>query len=150
MATKIPDAQLDAWRGVLNVHAAVVERVEQDLAAAGLPPLTWYDVLWAASRAPGGRIRMAALADGLTVSRGGVTKLADRLERAGDDGRGVYAVVTADGRDMLRRMWRVYSKVLRETVVGAISDREAELIATGLERVLRRAQETVKSETAPA
>ena len=158
MATKIPDAQLDAWRGVLNVHAAVVDRVEQDLAAAGLPPLTWYDVLWAASRAPGGRIRMAELADGLTVSRGGVTKLADRLERAGllrreaagDDGRGVYAVVTADGRDMLRRMWRVYSKVLGETVVGAIDDREAEVIATGLERVLRRAKETVKGETAPA
>jgi len=158
MASRIPDAQLNAWRGVLNVHAAVVERVEQRLAASRLPPLAWYDVLWAVSRAPGGRIRMAELADGLTISRGGVTKLADRLERAGllrreaagDDGRGVYAVVTGDGREMLRRMWRVYSKVLRETVVGALDDSEAEVIAAGLDRILARAKEAVERETAPA
>ena len=76
MAARIPQAHLDAWRGVLNAHAAVVERAERELAEAGLPPLAWYDVLWAVRRAPGRRARMAELAEGLTVSRGGLTKLA--------------------------------------------------------------------------
>jgi len=149
VASRIPQPHLDAWRGILNSHAAVVERVEQALAEADLPPLAWYDVLWAVRRAPGRRARMAELAEGLTVSRGGLTKLADRLEgagllrreAAGDDGRGVYAVITEAGQRMLRRMWDVYSRVLSETLVTAIDAGEAETIAASLERTLRRARD---------
>jgi DNA-binding MarR family transcriptional regulator len=149
VAARISQAHLDAWRGVLNAHAAVVERVERALADADLPPLAWYDVLWAVRRAPGRRARMAELAEGLTVSRGGLTKLADRLEgagllrreAAGDDGRGVYAVITGAGEQMLRRMWDVYSRELRETLVDAVDTGDAEVIAEGLERTLRRARD---------
>ncbi len=85
---------------------------------------------------------MAELADRLTISRGGLTKLADRLEAAGmlrrepadDDGRGLYAALTESGEELLRRMWPVYSRVLRETFVEAISQDEAAVIAAGLER----------------
>ena len=153
MAARIPQAHLDAWRGVLNAHAAVVERAERELAEAGLPPLAWYDVLWAVRRAPGRRARMAELAEGLTVSRGGLTKLADRLEGAGlvrreaadDDGRGVYAAITEDGEVMLRRMWGVYSRVLRETIVDAVDAAEAGTIAAGLERTLRLARDGART-----
>ena len=120
----------------------MVARVEEALAGAELPPLAWYDVLWAVRRAPGKQVRMAGLAEGLTLSRGGVTKLVDRLESAGllrreraeDDGRGFYAVLTAEGEQMLRRMWPVYACVLRKTFVDALSEAEAEAISTGLER----------------
>ena len=153
MAVRIPQEHLDAWRGVLNTPAAVVERVDRALAEAGLPPLAWYDVLWAVRRAPGRRARMAELAEGLTVSRGGLTKLADRLEGEGllrreaadDDGRGVYAVITEAGEQMLRRMWDVYSKVLRETLVDAVDSGEASTIADGLERTLRRARDGART-----
>ena len=130
---------------MLNAHASVVARVEEALAAAGLPPLAWYDVQWAVRRAPARQARMAELADGLTLSRGGVTKLVDRLEAAGllrrkrteDDGRGFYAVLTDDGERMLRRMWPVYAGVLRETFVDALSEDEAGVIAAGLDRAKR-------------
>jgi DNA-binding MarR family transcriptional regulator len=62
-------------------------------------------------------------------------------ESADDDGRGVYAVLTDAGTEMLRRMWRVYSKVLRETFAEAIDEREAGVIAAALERAHRRARE---------
>jgi DNA-binding MarR family transcriptional regulator len=96
---------------------------------------------------------MAELAEGLTVSRGGLTKLADRLERAGllrreaanDDGRGVYAVITDAGEEMLRRMWDVYSRVLRETLVDALEPGEAGTIAAGLERTLRLARDGART-----
>jgi DNA-binding MarR family transcriptional regulator len=130
---------------MLNAHASVVGRVEEALAAADLPPLAWYDVLWAVRRAPGKQARMADLADGLTLSRGGITKLVDRLEAAGllrrerteDDGRGFYAVLTDDGERMLRRMWPVYAGVLRETFVDALSEDEAGGSAAGLDRAKR-------------
>ena len=142
MAPRVPEPHLAAWRGVLNTHAAVVAAVEEALAAAGLPPLAWYDVLWAVRRAPGRRIRMAELASSLTVSRGGLTKLADRLEDAGlirreaaeDDRRGLYAVVTPAGEQMLKRMWPVYARVLRETFVAPIHEDEAAVIADALSR----------------
>jgi hypothetical protein len=35
---------------------------------------------------------------------------------------------------MLRRMWPVYARVLRETFVDPLSDREAGVIAAGLDR----------------
>jgi DNA-binding MarR family transcriptional regulator len=143
VAKEVPERHLNAWRAVLNAHAALVARVEERLASAGLPPLTWYDVLWAVRRAPDRRVRMAELADHLTISRGGLTKLADRLEAAGllrrepaaDDGRGYYAVITEAGNTMLRRMWTVYSRVLRESFAGSIDQDEADVIATALDRV---------------
>lgn len=142
MSRRVPEPYLSAWRAVLNVHATVVARVEDALAEADLPPLSWYDVLWALRRASGRRVRMAELADSLTISRGGLTKLADRLEVAGmlrrepaeDDGRGLYAALTESGEEMLRRMWPFYSRVLRETFVEAISEEEAAVIAAGLDR----------------
>jgi DNA-binding MarR family transcriptional regulator len=142
MSRGLPEPYLSAWRGVLNSHAALVGRVEDALAGAGLPPLAWYDVLWALRSAPGRRARMAELAERLTLSRGGVTKLVDRLEGAGllrrepaeHDGRGLYATLTEAGEQTLRRMWPVYSGVLRETFARAVSADEATTIAAALER----------------
>ena len=146
MTSAIPERHLAAWRGVLNSHASVVADAEAALAAAELPPLAWYDVLWAIRRAPARRMRMSELAASLTVSRGGLTKIADRLENAGlirrepaaDDGRGLYAVLTADGNTMLRRMWPVYSRALRKTFVSTVTSEEAAVIAEALGRVTDR------------
>jgi DNA-binding MarR family transcriptional regulator len=146
VAATISVPHLAAWRGVLNAQASVVTDAEAALAAAGLPPLAWYDVLWAIRRAPTRRLRMAELADSLTISRGGLTKLADRLETAGlirrepadNDGRGLYAVLTADGNALLRRMWPVYARALGETFASTISPDEARVIADALGRVTDR------------
>ena len=142
-SSAIPDTHLAAWRAVLNAQTSVVAHAEDALAAAELPPLAWYDVLWAIRRAPARRVRMAELAASLTISRGGLTKLADRLENGGlirrepadTDGRGFYAVLTPDGNALLRRMWPVYSRALRQTFVAAISNEEAALIAAALSHV---------------
>jgi DNA-binding MarR family transcriptional regulator len=152
MSPRVSEPHLSAWRSVLNVHATVVARVEEALAEAELPPLAWYDVLWALRRAPGRRLRMAELAESLTLSRGGLTKLADRLEAArlllrepaADDGRGLNAVLTDAGAELLRRMWPVYSKVLRETFVEAISADEAAVIAAALDRAKETAAASLR------
>jgi DNA-binding MarR family transcriptional regulator len=157
MPTGVPEPYLSAWRAVLNAHAVLIDRIEHELTLANLPPLSWYDVLWAVRRAPGRRIRMAQLADSLTLSRGGLTKLADRLEREGlfrrepadDDGRGFYATITDKGIALLRQMWAVYSRVLRQTFAASMDEGEARMIASALTRV-ERATRTGTSRRTPA
>ena len=79
MATGKPDA----WSLFLTAHALVVEEIEKRLSAAGLPPLAWYDALWALERAPDGTARMFEMAERMVIARYNLTRLMDRIEAAG-------------------------------------------------------------------
>lgn len=132
-----------AWRALITANALVLERIERALAEAGLPPLGWYDVLLELSGAPDGRLRMHELARAVVLSRSGLTRLVDRLERNGllrrvpdpDDRRGSYAAITEDGRTMLRRMWPIYAAGIAEHFGEHLTDEEARAVAAALGRV---------------
>ena len=117
----LSEEELATWRAFLNAHAAVVGRIERDLRAAGLPPLGWYDVLWPLYRAPKRRLRMGELAEHVVLSRTGLVRMVDRLERerllrreaVPGDRRGAFAVLTPAGARLLRRMWPVYERAVR-------------------------------------
>ena len=144
MATQISQEHLDAWRGVLNVHAALTGNVERALSDAGLPPLAWYDVLWALYRAPGRRLRMGTLADEVTISRSGLTRLVDRIEAEGmlertaapEDRRAIEVAITPAGARMLRRMWPVYERVLQDRFERELSKKDARALAELLARAI--------------
>ena len=133
-----------AWRALISAQALVVEKIEHALLEAGLPPLGWYDVLLELSAAPDCRLRMHELARAVVLSRSGLTRLVDRLEKAGllrrepdpSDRRGAFAVLTGEGRDMLRRMWPVYAAGIAEHFGGHLSDDEARALTQALSRVL--------------
>lgn len=102
--------ELDVWRSFLRAHAHITRVLETELLAAQRLSLASYDVLVQLSEAPDRRLRMTELADAVLLSRSGVTRLVDRLERGGlvararvdSDGRGVEAVLTQLGYDRLR------------------------------------------------
>jgi DNA-binding MarR family transcriptional regulator len=104
------DWRVGVWRTFLRTHAAVVRKLERDLAGEVGMPLAWYDVLLQLAEAPERRLRMADLADRVLLSRSGLTRLVDRLQSAGlvmrepypGDARGLYTVLTAAGLDRLR------------------------------------------------
>lgn len=136
----VDDETLGAWRALLGTHGRVVAEVEVALEKAGLPPLSWYDALWPLRRAKGRKLRIGALADQVTLSRTGLTRLVDRLEAAGhlrrqaapEDRRGSYVVLTASGAELLRKMWPVYERALERTFAPSIDD------AAALRRMLER------------
>jgi DNA-binding MarR family transcriptional regulator len=140
-----PDAKGHAWALLLSTHAALVARVEAALAAAGLPPLEWYDVLWELEKADDGRLRMHDLARRVVLSRSNLTRLADRLadeqlivrEPCPEDRRGAYCVITAAGRALRRRMWPIYREAIDARFARHLSDAEAGAMSAALERVLR-------------
>ena len=71
---------------------------------------------------------MAELADGVLLSRSGMTRLVDRLEREGllerdacvSDGRGTFAVLTAKGEELLSRARRTHLDGVRERFLTAL------------------------------
>jgi DNA-binding MarR family transcriptional regulator len=134
--------QLEAWRAVVTSHAAVTERVQRALAAADLPPLSWFELLQAVKTSPTGRPRMSELAAWLTLSRGGITKLVDRLEQAGyiervscpEDRRSLQAALTAPGETMLAEMQTVYEAEI-ERHLRALTGEEADLTSAALRKV---------------
>ena len=97
--------ELAAWRGMLEVHARVTSRLDAEMQAAHGITLSAYEVLMFLGDAPGHRLRMAEIAARALLSRSGCTRLVDRLQRRGyvtrcaadDDGRGLYAEITAGG-----------------------------------------------------
>ncbi len=102
--------ELHAWRGLLRAHALVVKRLDAELEAVHGLPLTSYEVLLHLSAAEDSRMRMCDLAEGIMLSRSGLTRLVDRLERDGlvervscsDDARGAFARLTEAGEAKLR------------------------------------------------
>ena len=143
-------AELGAWRGMLRIHTALIRALDAELDAAHGLPLTSYDVLIYLQNAPQKRLRMAELADSVLLSRSGVTRLVDRLEREGllvrdacdDDGRGLYAVLTRKGEEVLERARPTHLAGVRERFLSHFSEDELEQMAAYWERVLPGSAQT--------
>src|ERR687895_2368128 len=141
---ELTGTELGAWRGMLRVHAALVRELDAELDAAHDLPLSSYDVLIYLRAAPDKRLRMAELADSVLLSRSGVTRLVDRLEREGlierdsctSDGRGCYAVLTDRGEALLARARRTHLDGVRERFLRHFSRDELRGLAGYWERVL--------------
>lgn len=136
--------ELAAWRGLLRVHSALVKALDAELLAEHDLPLTSYEVLINLQAAPERRRRMAELAEGVLLSRSGMTRLVDRLERDGlierdactEDGRGMFAVLTDKGDELLSRARRTHLDGVRERFLRHFDDAELERLAEGWNRVL--------------
>ena len=141
---ELTTAELGAWRGLLRVHSALVKALDAELLAEHDLPLTSYEVLINLQAAPDHRRRMAELAEGVLLSRSGMTRLVDRLEREGllerdacvDDGRGTFAVLTAKGEELLQRARRTHLDGVRERFLRNYTEDELEQFARFWNRVL--------------
>jgi len=130
------DIELETWRGFLLTH----ERLWRAL-AAGLAPLNVsmaeYSVLALLGEAGPKGMRMSDLAERRLMSSGGFTRLAERLEKRGlierrrsaVDGRSVEAVLTRDGRTLLRRAWRQHRSDLRALFFSRLDDDDLRCLA---------------------
>jgi DNA-binding MarR family transcriptional regulator len=133
----------DAWGALTRTHAAIVGRLQEALAAADFPPLAWYEVLATVAEAPEQRVRMGDLAEALVISRGGLTKLVDRLVKAGliertfceTDRRVSYATLLPAGADLLAEMRPVVVGELKIAFAANLSDAQARDLREALDRV---------------
>lgn len=145
MSVKLSKAHNLAWRKFLVAHVVLIEQIEQDLAQAALPPLSWYDVLFTLSEAPEQRLRLHELAQAVLLSRSNLTRLVDRLEVAGliqreqcpSDRRGAFAVITDEGGKMLDRMWTVYRQAIEKYFACHLDANEAKFLVIILNKLIK-------------
>src|SRR5258708_15795225 len=77
----LSEAELRAWRGLLRAHSCLAKRLDAALETAHSLPMTSYEVLHHLEGASAERMRMCDLASRVQLSRSGLTRLLDRLER---------------------------------------------------------------------
>jgi DNA-binding MarR family transcriptional regulator len=143
-ARPLSGRELAAWRAFLRAHATLMGTLGRELEAQRGMPIAFYDVLTQLAEADGGRLRMRELAEAVLLSRSGLTRLVDRMERAGyvtrercvDDRRGAFAMITAAGRKALRRASPVHARGVVEHFVRHLSREETDVLAGALERVV--------------
>jgi len=136
--------ELAAWKGLLRVHASLMKALDAELEATHRLPLTSYEVLIQLADAPEHRMRMCDLADSVLLSRSGMSRLVDRLERDGlleraacaNDARGSFAVITPAGLELLERARPTHHEGIRRRFLEHFSEQELELLGGFWARVL--------------
>ncbi|BCH16094.1 MarR family winged helix-turn-helix transcriptional regulator [Mesorhizobium sp. L-2-11] len=136
-------AAIKAWARLMRISRQLVERAEDALKDAGLPPLAWYDVLHELAEAGEGGLRPFQLIERTLFAQYNVSRLLARLEadglveklRVADDGRGQTIRITGKGREMRRRMWAVYGRSIAELVGEKLSNDDLETLSVLLGRL---------------
>jgi len=142
-ATLLSREELAAWRGLLRVHAGLTKALDAELLREHRLPLTSYEVLLFLADSPDGRLRMSELADGVLLSRSGLTRLVDRMERDGllrrqrctEDQRGWFAEITDEGRELFGRARKTHLDGVRERFLGQLSRADQRQLAAIWEKV---------------
>lgn len=140
----LPETHLEAWRRYYVSFWRVFAAIEADLQAAGLPSLSWYDALYELYLAPDRHLRMSELARSALLSRSGLTRLVDKLEKeklierksCPQDGRVQHAVLTDKGVETLRKIWPIYRAGIAKYFAAHLSETEAKDFARILGKVV--------------
>lgn len=135
------DGKWAAFYGTLQVSARILElvggRMERE---TGLQP-AWFEVLAQIHKCP---VRMGELAESLTLSRGGATRLVARMEQEGlvereipkDDRRATYARITDKGQQAFERAMPLHLAAVEEAFSRFITDEQAAVMREAHARVL--------------
>jgi DNA-binding MarR family transcriptional regulator len=142
-ATLLTREELAAWRGLLRVHSALTKALDAELMREHDLPLSSYEVLLFLCDSPDGRMRMSELADGVLLSRSGLTRLVDRMEgdgvlrrrRCEDDQRGYFAEITDKGRELFARARGTHLDGVRQRFLDHLSPEEQRALAAIWEKV---------------
>ena len=137
MAVNAMPSMVAAWTGLVRTRRTLLDKVEDHLKRAGLPPLDWYHVLYEVDRSPKGMMRQSGVQNRTQIAQYNVCRLVDRLEREGlierhqcqRDGRNNVLLITAKGRALRRQMWPVYAAGIAEHFGARLTPGEAEQLA---------------------
>jgi DNA-binding MarR family transcriptional regulator len=132
-----------AWRGLLRTHSCLAKRLDAELEQSHHLPMSSYEVLSNLAVQSEGRMRMCDLAEEVQLSRSGLTRLVDRLEReeliercsCDHDARGSYACLTTLGRERLSEARETHLRVVKEHFLSRFSEEELSVLADMWERI---------------
>lgn len=129
---------------LMRAQQSALLKIERALREAGLPSLSWYDVLLELDRAGDKGLRPVELEGQMLIAQSNISRLIDRIEAAGyverrpcdDDARGQMVVITPAGRDLRKRMWPSYAAAIQSAIGAHVSEREASSLSALLAKLL--------------
>jgi DNA-binding MarR family transcriptional regulator len=122
-------AEQRSWQNFLDSALSMYATLNRALADAHHLTLNDVRLLDILDKSPTGSARMGDLADGLMSLPSRVTRQIRRLEVLGlvrrvaspDDGRGVLATITEDGRQLVHQAMVTYGQSVRDHFLGKLS-----------------------------
>jgi DNA-binding MarR family transcriptional regulator len=134
------DGVVRAWANLHFAYREMSRLLDERLRADSECSLSDVDVLNELYCTPERRLQMLVLAERLGVTRGGLTRIIDRLvergwvsrERPAHNRREVYAAVTEDGARVLSQARAVYIRTLTETLGAHLDDGTLHDLAAGM------------------
>ncbi|WP_304454209.1 MarR family winged helix-turn-helix transcriptional regulator [Nocardiopsis sp. YSL2] len=130
-------AEQHVWRGFLRMNTRIYDELERDLRERNGVSLIEYGILAHLSEAPERRMRMRVLADSVIVSKSRLSHQVARLERGGyvrrehcdDDRRGLWAVLTDEGAELLRAAAPGHAAQVRSLMFDRLSAEQVDQLA---------------------
>ncbi|MCH0538095.1 MarR family transcriptional regulator [Streptomyces sp. MUM 203J] len=124
----LTDAEQCAWRTYLDVNRLLTYQLEKELQPFGLT-MNDYEILVNLSESPERRMRMSDLAAATLQSKSRLSHQITRMENAGlvrrenceSDRRGLFAVLTDQGMDTMRKVAPHHVESVRRHFIDQLS-----------------------------
>jgi DNA-binding MarR family transcriptional regulator len=139
----VTGVQLDAWQRLLRANCILMRVLDHELQADHAMTISDYDVLVSLRDAEDGHLRMSDLSKRTMLTRSGMTRLVQGLERDGiverracdSDARVSYVSLSTAGRERLEAARRTHHAGIRRMFAEHFDDAEATQLAELLGRI---------------
>jgi DNA-binding MarR family transcriptional regulator len=136
--------RFQAWMNLLQAHAVITTRIENELETSCGLSLAEHQVLVRLAGSRDRRFRMYDLADVLLLSKSGTTRLVDRLEKRGlvarrlceADRRVVYAALSPAGERAVEEAHSILASAIERSFSRHLSDEDIATLRGSLRRLL--------------
>lgn len=133
----------EAWGGFLGTYAYINRLIEADLQERSRITHVEYEVLLRLSWEPTHRLRIQDLAAQSILTRSGISRVVERLEKAGlvtreeasEDRRGAYAVLTEAGEERFLTASQTHGELVRRIFLDLFTENELQQMAAFWKRI---------------
>jgi len=140
---RLSESEVRAWEAFVRAYAATSHALERASETRGGLPLGEHFLLVQIARGSEWGSRPSELAERSLLTKSGVTRALDRLERDGlierrvcpTDKRGWLVLLTTKGRHLLRRAAPSHIRAIAKHFAEQLTEQELKLLTPALERI---------------
>jgi len=140
---RLSEAETTAFDAFLRAYATTAHALERVAASRGGLPVGGHFLLVQIAKAPATGIRPTELTARSLLTKSGVTRAIDRLERDGlverrscpSDGRGQHILLTPRGQRLVRRSAPSHLRAIAEHFADPLSPHELAVVTAAMERI---------------